>query len=172
MSDMNDNEQVVVALFPDRATADETVENLKQWDKAQSDVALGTIGLLYVENGEIKSDVPHKVGRGATVGVIIGVVAGVLAGPIGLLGGALAGGLLGGGVGAFFKQSLHLTEDEIAALGKELESGKVALVVNCDDFEVTATESILQYHGGVVKSYVVPTDAVSVAADTMDKPAE
>ena len=169
---MNDNEQVVIALFPDKATADETVENLKQWDHAQSDVALGTIGVLYVENGEIKSDVPHKVGRGATVGVIIGVVAGVLAGPIGLLGGALAGGLLGGGVGAFLKQSLHLTEDEIAALGKELESGKVALVVNCDDFEVTATESILQYHGGVVKSYAVPTVAVSQAAEAMEKPAE
>lgn len=168
---MSNNEHVVIALFPDKATADETVKNLKQWDHAQSDVSLGTIGVLYVENGELKSDVPHKVGKGATVGAIIGVAAGVLAGPIGLLGAALAGGLVGGGLGAFFKQSLHLTEAEIAALGKELESGKVALVVNCDDYEVTPTESVLQFHGGVVQSYEVPAAALAQAAADMDKPA-
>ncbi len=169
---MNENEQVVIALFADKATAEDTVENLKEWDKAQSDVALGTIGMIYVENGEVKTDVPHKVGKGATVGAIVGVVAGVLTGPIGLIGGALAGGLLGGGLGVFFKQSLNLSEAEVTALSLELKNGKVALVVNCDDFEVVPTESILKYHGGEVKSYAVPSDAVAVAAAALDEPGQ
>lgn len=165
---MNENEQVVIALYPDRKTAEETVKNLKEWDHAQTEITLGTVGMIYVENGEVKTDVPHKAGKGATVGAIIGVVAGVLTGPIGLLGGAIAGGLLGGGLGAFFKKSTNLTEAEITELGKELEGGKAALVVNCDDYEVTPTESILQYHGGVIKTYEVPTVAMVDAAAAMD----
>lgn len=165
---MNENEHVVIALYPDKKTADETVENLKQWDRAHDDIKLGAIGTIYMEDGEVKSHVPHKVGRGATVGAIVGITVGVLTGPIGLVGGALAGAVAGGALGTFFKQSLNLTEEVIAGLGNDLQAGKVAIVVNCDDYEVTPTESILQYHGGEVKTYQVPAEAVREAAEAME----
>jgi hypothetical protein len=165
---MNDNEHVVIALYADRATAEETGKKLKAWDKANSDIKLGAIGTIYLEDGEVKTDAGRKLGRGATIGAILGVTVGVLTGPIGLVGGALVGGLGGGALGAFFKESLNLTEAEIAGLGAELQAGRAALVINCDDFEVEATEDMLRVHGGEVKSYAVPAAAVAAAAAALD----
>ncbi|MCA9867818.1 MAG: hypothetical protein KC410_15135 [Anaerolineales bacterium] len=161
---MDKNEHVVVAVFEDRAAAETAIEHMKKWDKASDDIKLGAIGLLYKEGGEVKSVIGHQMGRGAKVGALVGIITGVLTGGVGLVGGAAAGGLLGGATGAFFAKSLHLNEAECNALGMELELGKAAVVVTCDEYEVTPVRSTLEHAGGAIRVYVVPVDAVDAAA--------
>jgi hypothetical protein len=43
------------------------------------------------------------------------------------------GGATGGVVGAFMKKSTHLTKEEIAQIGAELDAGRVAVVATCDE---------------------------------------
>ena len=140
MSD-NQNEHVVVAIFPNPHAADRAIEGLKTWDRADADIKLGAIGTLVKEGDKVKTHVGHKTGRGAIVGAVVGVIAGVLSGGLTLLGGLLGGGALGGAGGALMKQSLKLTKQEIDALGTELEAGKVAVVVTCDEAEGRAGHS-------------------------------
>lgn len=149
---MDKNEHVVVAVFEDRTAAEVAIEHLKKWDKAKDDIKLGTIGLLYKEGNEVKSVIAHQSGAGAKVGALVGIITGVLKGGAGLVG------------GSFFAKSLHLNEAECNALGMELELGKAAVVITCDEYELTPIRSTLEHIGGVAKVYVVPGDAVNDAA--------
>ncbi len=164
---MDKNDNVVVAVFEDKAAAEAAINKLKQWDKAADDIKLGAVGLLYKEGDKVKSSINHQGGRGLKVGALVGVIGGVLTGGVGLLGGAAAGGLAGGALGSFFTRSLNLNEAECNALGMELDLGKAAVVVTVDDYEVTPTRLNLEHAGGVAKVYVVPADAVDEAASKL-----
>jgi len=159
------NEHVVIAVFPSKAEAESAEAGVKSWDGANDAVKLGAIGTLTSENGKIKTHVGHKTGKGAKVGATVGIIAGVLSGGLTLLAGAAAGAVGGGALGAFMKQSLHLTKEEIAALGTELEGGKAALVVTCDEDEVGPTQEWLAGAGGTVRGYVVPAAAIAEAVE-------
>lgn len=152
---MDKNEHVVVALFGDRAAAEAAIERLKKWDKASDDIKLGAIGLLYKEDGEIKSTIGRQGGRGLRVGALVGVIAGAL---------SRGNDSADGAISSFFAKSLHLNEAECEALGVELELGKAAVVVTCDEYEVMPTRRTLEKAGGAVKVYEVPTGAVDDAA--------
>jgi uncharacterized membrane protein len=166
MADKKDkNEHVVIAVFPSKAEAESAEAGVKSWDGANDAVKLGAIGTIINENGKIKTHVPHKTGKGAGVGATVGIIAGVLSGGLTLLAGAAAGAVGGGALGAFMKQSLHLTKEEIAALGTELEGGKAALVVTCDEDEVGPTQEWLAGAGGAVRGYAVPAAALEEAVD-------
>ena len=41
---------VVLAYFPNEIAADDAVESLKQWDKADDDVKLNAIGVLVLDD--------------------------------------------------------------------------------------------------------------------------
>ena len=166
MSD-NKNENVVVAIFPNLVAADQAIKGLKSWDQASDDIKLGAIGTLVKEGDKVKTHVGHKTGRGAVVGAVVGVIAGVLSGGLTLLGGLLGGGALGGAGGAFMKQSLHLTKEEIDALGTELDAGKVAVVVNCDEAEIAPTTTQLETYGGTTRTYGVPQAALAEATQAL-----
>ena len=61
-------QQLVLAFFGNEAAADNAVEAIKQWDKADKDVKLGGIGVLVKDDkGKIKTDklgrAPHQGGR-------------------------------------------------------------------------------------------------------------
>lgn len=164
----NKNEHVVVALFNSQTDADNAIEHLKAWDKARDNVKLGAVGTLYSENGEIKTKAGRKAGSGAKAGLVLGVVAGLLTGGIGLVGGALAGGALGGLTGSLFKKSVNLTEDDIASLSKDLQAGKVGVIVTCDEYEMTGVSSNLQYSGGEIKQFFVPAETAEEVAKGME----
>jgi hypothetical protein len=93
----------------------------------------------------------------------------VLSGGATLVAGALAGGIFGGVAGAFLKKSMHLTKEEIQSIGNELEGGKVALVVTCDDFEVEPTSEQLRLAGGVIQTYTIPAEVVEEASRAIDE---
>ncbi len=157
----NANKNVIIAYFPSAAAAEGATVSLKGWDQANDDIKLGGIGVLTVENGEIKvENVGAKAtGAGAKAGAVIGIVTGILSGGITLVGGALAG-LVGGSVlGAFKHKSLGLTDGDLDTLKNELTSGKAALVVTADDDEVFPTKAKLEEFGGTVTYFTADREA-------------
>src|SRR4051812_24661893 len=136
-SDMadNNNEHVVIALFIDQTTAERAVNSLKSWDRADSEIRRGVIGIITKDGDKVNTYLGRGTGKGASVGAILGVIAAVLSGGVTLLGGGVGGTTLGV-IGSFMKQSSQLTEEEIQALGRELGGGKVAVVVVCDSVDI------------------------------------
>ena len=163
----NKNENVVIAFYASEEAAETTVDYLKTWDKASDDIKLGAVGIMVATpDGKIKTHVGRKAGKGAKTGAIVGIIAGVFTGGLTVIGGLVGGSLLGGATGAFFKKSTNLTEDEMNKIVEELKSGKVAVVVTCDDHEVAATKDHLAMSGGTVWTYEVPAEALDEAAAT------
>jgi uncharacterized membrane protein len=157
----NTNEHVVIAIFAHQAAAELAIDSLKSWDYVNLDVKLGAIGTVAKDGDKVRTHVGRKTGRGASVGAILGVIAAVLSGGVTLLGGVFGGAALGGVIGAFMKQSLQLTEEEIQGLGRELDEGKVAVVVLCDEGEIEPVTTQLTRSGGQVRTYDVPKEAVA-----------
>jgi hypothetical protein len=160
----NKNDHVVIALFENEDFANYGIDLLKKWDWEEKTVTLGAIGVIQKKGDKVKTHVPHKTGKGAKVGTVLGIIAAVLTGGTSWIVGAAGGAALGGITGSFFKKSLHLTKEEIQALGQELDRGKVAVVVTCDADEVEATSQKLTQYGGDVKGYAVPEAALTEVA--------
>lgn len=167
MSD-NKNEHAVVAIFDNSAAADAAIGTLQNWDKANDEIKLGAIGVISKEGDKVKTHTGRKGGSGAKAGAIVGVIAGVLSGGVTLIGGALAGALGGGVLGSFFKKSIALSKEEIAQIGAELDAGRVAVVVACDDNEVEATSAQLAQAGGKVTNYAMPAGTLEATAEAID----
>ena len=157
---INENSNVVIAFFADRAAADSAVEGLKIWDKVNEQFDLGTIGTISKEGGKIKTSVGRKTGKGAAIGAAVGVIGAVLTGGASLIATTVGGGVLG----HFFKKSMNLTQEEIAEIGKELDGGRVAVVVTCDDFEIPIVTEYMVGSKGTVRTYAVPQEALAEAA--------
>jgi uncharacterized membrane protein len=163
MSD-NKNDQVVVAFFASQDAADAAIDTLQSWDKASEEIKLGAVGTITKENGKVKTKVGRQTGKGAKAGAVVGVIAGVLSGGVTVIGGALVAGAAGGVMGAFMKKSTHLTKEEIAQIGNELDAGRVAVIVTCDEPELAPTRQQLINAGGTVRNYEVPEEAFTEAA--------
>lgn len=163
----NQNDQVVIAFYPSEDAAQQAADALKHWDKANDDVKLGAIGIITKEGDKVKTQVPHKTGKGMAVGAVVGVIAGALTGGLTVVGGLVGGGVLGGIAGRFMKRSVGLTEEDVQQIGAELDAGKAALVVACDDFEVDPTMAELAAAGGTVQRYSVASDAIAETAAAM-----
>lgn len=161
----NKNDHVVIAFYASAEAADAAVQSLQTWDEASADVKLGAVGTMAATpDGKIKTHVGRKTGKGAKTGAILGVIAGVLSGGVTLIGGLIGGAVAGGVLGSFLKKSTNLTEAEIEKIGEELKSGKHAVVVTCDDYEVQATKDHLQMTGGAIWTYEVSAEAMEAAA--------
>jgi uncharacterized membrane protein len=159
----NKNEHVVIAFYASKEAAELAVNALKEWDQADKEIKLGAIGLIYKEDGEIKTESPRSTGRGLAVGAVLGVFAAAL-GPVGLIAGAVSGGALGGVIGAFFKRSVDLDEATLQEVGAQLDAGKFGVVVAVDEFEMTPTAAQLANSGGAVQQFTVPSDALHEVA--------
>ncbi len=159
----NKNEHVVIAFYASKEAAELAVNALKEWDQADKEIKLGAIGLIYKEDGEIKTESPRSTGRGLAVGAVLGVFAAAL-GPVGLIAGAVSGGALGGVIGAFFKRSVDLDEATLQEVGAQLDAGKFGVVVAVDEFEMAPTAAQLANSGGAVQQFTVPSDALHEVA--------
>ncbi len=129
---------VVLAYFANEIAADDAVESLKQWDKADDDVKLNAIGVLVLDDkGKLKTHKMGKrsVGKGAGIGLLLAVVA-----PPTLLAGVIGGGILG----ALHHKNLGLSGDDKAKLQSELEGGKAAVgvLVREDQADAVAAELV------------------------------
>ena len=127
---MSSNQKLVLAFFDHEAAADQAVESLKDWDKANDEIKLGAIGVLVKDDdGKIKT---HKVGKraggkGAKTFAVLGAVAGVLSGGLTVVGGVVGGAILGGIMGSFFHKGLGISKEDMARISGELDEGKAAV---------------------------------------------
>jgi len=157
----NQNIHAVIAIFAGKAAAEQAIDALKRWDGANADIKLGAIGTITKEGDKVRTHVGRMTGKGTTVGAIIGVIAVVLSSGLTIVGGAVGGAALGGVVGTFMKQSLNLTEQEIQAIGAELDAGKVAVLVACDAYEIEGATAQLSNAGGAIRVYTISQDALA-----------
>ena len=155
-------QQLVLAFFGNEAAADNAVEAIKQWDKADKDVKLGGIGVLVKDDkGKIKT---HKLGARRTKGgaVLFGLAAlltGGMAIGVGVVGGAVVGGI----IGALFHKGLKMSDKEKEQLNKELDSGKAAVGVMSSAEGASLVSAKLAELGGQPATYEVTDEAVAEA---------
>jgi len=166
------NDHVVIAIYGNENAADEAIAALKDWDKANDEIKLGSIGTLRMDGDKVKTKTGRKTGKGAKVGAVLFVASAVLTGGGTLVASAATGAVTGGVVGSFFKKSSGLTKEDIEALGPKLEHGAVAVVVACDEDEVAATTQQLTESGGQVQSFAVPAEALDEAAASVPEAPE
>jgi len=162
------NDHVVFAIFSSEDAAKLAIQDLKNSDKANDDIKLGTIGTISKKGNDLKFDVGRKTGGGAKVGAILGVTAAVLSGGITLIPGVVGGAVGGGALGTFFKKSVNLTKEDIKELGEKLDAGNIAVVVAVNENEVDAVRKQLTDSGGQVQSYEVPAEALEEVAQATE----
>ena len=148
------SKQLVLAFFPNEATADQAVGAIKAWDKADKEIKLGAIGILVKnEEGKVKT---HKLGKRRTAGgAILFAIAGALSGGMTILGGAVLGGI----VGSFFRKGLGLSKDDLARIEGELNGGKAAVAVLAKADEAAAVAAKLAELGGAPEVHEVTEEA-------------
>jgi predicted flap endonuclease-1-like 5' DNA nuclease len=146
---------VVLAFFNDEPTADDAVEDLKKWDKADDLVKLDAIGVLALDDkGKIKT---HKLGkRSVGKGVGIGLVLAVIAPPT-LLAGAIGGGILG----AFHHKGLGLRAADRERIASQLSAGQAAVGVLVNPAIAIDVSAKLTELGGAAEVHEVTEEAVA-----------
>ena len=147
------NDVVLIAFFADEAAAENAIDGLKLWDKTYDHIKLGAIGTISKDGDKIKTHVGRKTGKGAAIGAAVGVIGAVLTGGASLIVAAVGTSALGGALGAFFKKSTNLTKEEIDSIGQELDAGRVAVLVNLDDYEVPLVTEFMQGSQATVRTY-------------------
>ena len=76
----NLNEQVIVGFFADAAAADHAADALRNWDKANDDIKLGTMGRITLgEDGKVEAKRygAARAGRGARLDMAHGALRGL-----------------------------------------------------------------------------------------------
>ena len=114
---------VVLAFFNDEATADDAVESLKKWDKADDNIKLDAIGVLALDDkGKLKTHKLGKrsVGKGAGIGLVLAVIA-----PPTLIAGVVGGGV----IGALHHKGLGLKAADRDRIASQLTAGQAAVGV-------------------------------------------
>ena len=141
-----DNDQLLIAYFPAKESAEDAAKELKAWDKEYAAIELGAMGIISKGNdGKVKTEKigSRATGKGAKWGVLAGLVAGIFTGGIGLVGGAVAGLAVGSLAGTMVHRSLGMSDEEKQSLEQHLADGGVALAVMAHEDEAVAVESIL-----------------------------
>jgi hypothetical protein len=150
------NRQLVLAVFPDEATADSAAMALKDSGIADGDA----IGILALDaDGKLKQDKvgAHSTGKGAAIGGVIAVFSTALLGPAVLTGVA---------VGALHHKNLGLNDADKARLTVELQAGKAAVGVMSHVDTAPAISDRLTQLGGTPQRYELTDDALQAAEAT------
>jgi uncharacterized membrane protein len=168
-------EHAVIAVFDDAAKAEQVAHEMMAWDKANDDIKLGALGLLTRQvgdwgQGEIKTQnfSSRNTGRGAKIGMGLGVLAAVFSGGLTLIPGAVGGAVAGAAVGSVSRTGLGITEDERQQLVGELDGGRAALLVMCDEDEVKAVTDYLVAAGGRPQSHVIDDADLQAASAAVE----
>jgi uncharacterized membrane protein len=158
----NENTNFVWAVFDSKDAAEEAAKSLKSWDKADKEIKLGAIGVVYMDDkGKLKTKKmgPRHTGKGALIGAVLGGLVALFA-PATLIGGAVAGGVTGGVVGVFSHKGLGLSDEQEAEIKANLDADKGLLIVLADDYEVGPTTDYLKSLGGETESAQADEDAI------------
>ena len=164
-------EHAVIATFNSPGQAEQAANDLVDWEKDNPAINLGTIGVVTKNNkGELKTKnyAERNTGKGAKVGLGIGVLAAVLSGGLSLIPTAIGGALAGAAAGAMSHKALGLTDAEKNQLNSDLDRGCAAILVMCDESEVTAITDYLSLEGGRIVSHPIDSASLESAAKATD----
>ncbi len=149
--------QLVLGIFPSLEVAESAVENLQSGASDYSEMHVGSIGILVVDDSgklkEIKRG-QRMGGRGATIGLAVAALT-----PIGLIAG-LAGGAA---LGHFRQQGPKFSEDDRARLATKLQGGKAAVGVIVQAAQADLMADVMDGLGGSVQSHEVSDEEVEAA---------
>ena len=144
---------LVLAVYPDEATADRVAEGLMESDMGR-DLPVGV--LVLDEKGHLKAD---KFGaRSSHKGAAIGGVLSLL-GPVGLG----VGALLGGAAGYLHHKNLGLTDQDKERLSTELREGKAAVGIMAPAERAPDIMSWLEELGGTPSVHELSDEALEAA---------
>jgi uncharacterized membrane protein len=151
------DKHLVLAIFKDEAAADEAVESLKEWDKAEDHIKLNSVGVLVLDDkGKVKT---HKLGRrsvgaGAGIGLLLALIT-----PVGWIAGVLGGGVLG----ALHHKGLGLKAEDRDRIAVELSDGKAAVGVLAAEAAAKEISAKLADLGGTPEIHAVSEEAAAEA---------
>jgi hypothetical protein len=152
------DQQVILSIFKDEASADAAVDALRSWDEGSVDIKLDAIGILVVDDkGQIRE---HKLGRrsggkGAGIGLVLAVIA-----PPTLLAGVVGGGL----IGHFHHAGLGLTQADRDRIVADLQGGKAAVGVLADPVDSVPIVAKLTSLGGTPEVHQLSEEALEAVA--------
>jgi hypothetical protein len=153
--------QLVLAIFPDEASADAAAAELKHWADVEDATTLvnsdriQAMGVLALDaDGKLKVDKlgPRSIGAGAGIGLLLAMIT-----PIGLAVGVIGGGILG----AFHHKTPIIPGDARERLGLELQGGKAAVGVTTDKGSAPAIAAELGLLGGSPEVHELDDAAVA-----------
>lgn len=144
---------LVLAVYPDEATADRVGEGLMESDMGRD----SPVGVLVLdEEGDLKAE---KLGaRSSHKGAAIGGVLSLL-GPVGLG----VGALLGGAAGALHHKNLGLSDADKERLSAELREGKAAVGIMAPAERASGIMSWLEELGGTPSVHELSDEALQAA---------
>src|SRR3954471_7058664 len=144
---------LVLAVYPDEATADRVAEGLMESDMGRD----SPVGVLVLDDeGNLKAD---KLGaRSSHKGAAIGGVLALL-GPIGLG----VGAFLGGAAGALHHKNLGLSDEDKGRLSAELREGKAAVGIMAPAKRAPDIMSWLKALGGTPSVHELSDEALEAA---------
>jgi uncharacterized membrane protein len=70
-----ENEQLLIAFFPTKESAEQAAHELKDWDKEYANIKLGAMGIVSLgDDGHVKTEKigSRATGEGAKWGVLVG----------------------------------------------------------------------------------------------------
>jgi len=152
--------QLVLATFPDEASADNAAVALKDSGIAAGDA----VGILVLDSaGKLKQDKvgARSTGKGAAVGGVL-----FLLGPVGLGTGVVGGAA----VGALHHKGLGLTDADKERLSGELTAGKAAVGVLAHFDAVPAISDRLTELGAMPRAHEISDEALQAAATDTSAP--
>lgn len=150
------NEHIVISIFANQAAADQAIKWLKHWNTAGAEPGLAVVGTLTREGDTVVTRWLVRPSPAPALARIANMITAIL-----------SGATRERAVGAFTAASLHLAERKIRALGSELDAGKVAVMLICDEPDVEPMMVRMATTGRVVRAYVMPQVALSTIASSV-----
>ena len=164
---MSEDLILVVASYSDKGKADQTLTQLKAMQQAGTIDLIDAAVLVKNDEGKLKINelrefTPRKgLKRGAVVGGVLGVIF-----PPSLLVSAAAGGVVGGLIGRFTDQGMK--NDELKAIGEELNPGDSAIVAIAEDRWIRQFEAGLVGYDKLIRQMLDADLAAAAVAESTE----
>lgn len=162
----NKNNELVVSIFNNVESARKAQKGMEEWDKSQPNIHIGTSAVLYKgPDGKIKYDRSGVFDwkREATANVLIMTIMG--ANPL--------QGVLGRVSGLLASWSKSIDTSNIKHLSSQLDQGKAALIVLCDEYEVQpVSQQLTSLGGSPVPGYSVPASTTTQVENAVQQNAD
>lgn len=159
----NKNKELVLSLYSDLMLARQAQKSLDVWDKAEDSIKLGSMAVIY-KGPDGKLHWERSGVKDWKKSALVGGIAGLIFAP-GVL--VLAG--LGAAFGAIDTKRIGVPKEDIEQIGSQLDQGKAALAVLCDDYEIPPLTAEMTRLGGKVTHYEVPNEVVSQSEKVVTK---